>query len=182
MFSEDSFKLEMCRSDNLWTGKFVYEMHFKEENWFPFINELRKRTLQANGATGTGAKKHKLIMNRFRLEINWSFLTIKWVRSNFKVKLEVFVKELDYVIIPLNSRLALLAEKPSSHSRSGYLSFGIVPAAFHPLVTGGWFKRCLLAAVNATECSKQQGTCPALEEVLGNAAVKLLAMMSRAGN
>lgn len=114
MFSEDSFKLEMCRSDNLWTGKFVYKMHFKEENWFPFINELRKRTLQANGATGTGAKKHKLIMNRFRLEINWSFLTIKWVRSNFKVKLEVFVKELDYVIIPLNSRLALLAEKPSS--------------------------------------------------------------------
>lgn len=24
-FSEDSFKLEMCRSDSLWTGKFVYK-------------------------------------------------------------------------------------------------------------------------------------------------------------
>ena len=115
MFNEDSFKWEMCRSDSLWTGKFVYKKHFKEENWFHFINELRKRILQANGATGTGAKKHKLIMNRFKLEINWSFLTIKWVRSNFKMELEVFVKELlDYMIIPLNSRLALLAEKPSS--------------------------------------------------------------------
>lgn len=115
MFNEDSFKLEVCRSDDkLWTGKFVYKKHWKEKNWFPFINELRKRTLQANGATGTGAKKHKLIMNRFKLEINWSFLTIKWVRSNFKMELEVFVKELDYTIITLNSRLALLAEKPSS--------------------------------------------------------------------
>lgn len=114
MFNEESFKLKMYRSNNLWTGNFVYKNLFKEENCFPFINELRKRALQANGATGTGAKKHKLIMNRFKLEINWSFLTIKWARSNFKMELEVFAKELDYMIIALNSRLALLAEKPSS--------------------------------------------------------------------
>lgn len=114
MFNEESFKLKMCRSNNLWTGKFVYKNHFKEENCFPFINELRKIALQANGATGTGAKKHKLIMNRFKLEINWSFLTIKWARSNFKMELEVFAKELDDMIIALNSRQALLAEKPSS--------------------------------------------------------------------
>jgi len=40
----------------------------------------------------------------------------------------------------------------------------------------------LLAAVNATDSSKQQGRCPTLKKVLDNAAVKLLAMMSRAGN
>lgn len=74
----DSFKWETCRSDNLWTRKFVYKKHFKEENWFPFINELRNRTLWANGATGTGAKNYKLIMGRFNLEINWSFLSAGW--------------------------------------------------------------------------------------------------------
>lgn len=114
MFNEASFKLKICRTDNLWTGKFVYKKHFKEEIWFAFTNELKKRALQANGATGTGAKQYKLIMNRFKMEINWSFLTIKWVKSSFKIEPGVFVKELDYVIIPLNSRLALLAEKPSS--------------------------------------------------------------------
>lgn len=78
MFNGDSFKLETCRSGNLGTGKFVYKEHFKEENWFLFINELRNRTLWANGATGTGAKKPKLIMDRFNLEINWSFLSAGW--------------------------------------------------------------------------------------------------------
>lgn len=172
MFNEESFKLKMCRSNNLWTGKFVYKNHFKEENCFPFINELRKRALQANGATGTGAKKHKLIMNRFKLEINWSFLTIKWARSNFKMELEVFAKELDDMIIALNSRQALLAEKPSSQQEW-------IPLL---ITTGGWFKRWLLAAVNSTDSSKQRGTWPPLQEELDNAAVKLLVMISRAGN
>lgn len=78
MFNGDSFKLETCRSDNLWTGKFVYKKHFKEENCFSLINEGRNRALWADGATDTGAKKHKLIMGRFNLEINWSFLSAGW--------------------------------------------------------------------------------------------------------
>jgi len=32
VFNEDSFKLEMCRSDNSWTRKFVYKQHFEGEN------------------------------------------------------------------------------------------------------------------------------------------------------
>lgn len=113
MFNGDSFKLETCRSDNLWTRKFVYKKHFKEENWFPFINEPRNRTVWANGATGKGAKKHKLIMDRFNLESNWSFL-ISWVKSNCKTELEAFMKELDSMIVPLVSWLTLPAETPPS--------------------------------------------------------------------
>lgn len=85
------------------------------------------------GATGTGAKKHALIMNRFKLKIVWRFLTIRWMRSNYKMKLEVFVKELHFMLMPYCSRLVCLLR---SHflSRSGFLSFGLMPAVFHPLV------------------------------------------------
>ena len=139
VFNEDSFKLEMCRSDNSWTRKFVYKQHFNGENWFPFTNELGKRTLQANGATGTGAKQHKLIMNRLKLEINWSFLTIKWVRSSFKKEIEVFVKQLCYMIIPSTAGWFYWF-RSLLPSRSGFLSFGITSVVFYPLITTrGWF-------------------------------------------
>lgn len=69
------------------------------------------------GATGTGAKKHALIMNRFKLKIVWRFLTIRWMRSNYKMKLEVFVKELHFMLMPYCSRLVLLAKKPFSQQK-----------------------------------------------------------------
>lgn len=166
MFNEDSFKWEMCRSDNLWTGKFVYKKHLKEESWFPIINELRKRTLQATGATGTGAKKHKLIINRFKRKVNWNCLTIKWVLLSNGLTIKTVLKRSLRSL--WRSEITLLCS-----STAGWLCW---------LSTGGGFQRCLLAAVNSTDSNKQQGTCPALEEALDNAAVKLLAMMPRTGD
>lgn len=183
MFNGDSFKLETCRSDNLWTRKFVYKKHFKEERWFSFINERRNGTLWADGATGTGAKKHKLIMGRFNLEINWSFLSAGWeavVKWSLKPLWESWIPGLSPSSAEWRFRL-----RSRISSRSGSLSFSILPELFHPLlITGGWFKRCLLAAGTTTGSNKQQGTDPAPQEVLDedNAAVKLLAMMSRVGS
>lgn len=183
MFNGDSFKLETCRSDNLWTGKFVYKKHFKEENWFPFINELRNGTLWANGATGTGAKKHKLIMGRFNLEINWSFLSAGW-EAVVKWSLKLLWRSWIPGLSPSSADwLCWLGSLLSS--RSGSLSFSILPELFHPLlITGGWFKRCLLAAGTTTGSNKQQGTGPAPQEGLDkdNSAVKLLAVMSGVGS
>lgn len=183
MFNGDSFKLETCRSDNLWTRKFVYKKHFKEENWFPFINEPRNRTLWANGATGKGAKKHKLIIDRFNLESNWSFLSAGWeaiVKRSLKPSWRSWIPWLSPSSAEWLCRL-----RRRLPGGSGSLSFGILPALFHPLlITGGWFKRYLLAAGSTAGSNKQQGTGLALQEGLDkdSAAVKLLAAMSRVGS
>lgn len=149
MFNGDSFKLETCRSGNLGTRKFVYKEHFKEENWFPFINELRNRTLWTNGATGNRAKKSKLIMDRFNLEINWSFLSAGWAATvNWSLK-PLWKTWMPALAVPVEKR---------RNSRSGFLSFSILPELFHPLfITGEWLKRCLLAAGNTTGSNK---VCP----------------------
>lgn len=179
MFSGDSFKSETCGSDNLWTRKFVYKKHFKEENWFPFINELRNRTLWASGATGTGAKKHKLITDRLNLEINWSFLPAGW-GATVKWSLE-HLWRFGVQDCSLISWLAVPAEKLPFQQQW-------IPLLQHPSTPIPSPPHHWRTVQKVSPCCwkhpwlyRQQGTVPALQEGLDkDHPVKLLAVMSRA--